>query len=163
MNNEIHSLISRFENVNTGAPWFGRAVYKILEEVDPKKVHINPTYPTGNSTNPQHSMAQLLYHMITWADFTLKRIEKDKVYDLAATEEMDWREINPKVHDWKKGLMEFKEIQNKIIELLKNKKDVFLEEKVDYRNYNFRFLINGMIEHTIYHLGQIAYLKKLLA
>jgi hypothetical protein len=75
---------------------------------------------------------------------------------------MDWREINPKIHTWKKGLAEFKTIHKKIIALLKKKDDSFLKEIVDYRKYNYRFLLNGMIEHTIYHLGQIAYLHKLL-
>ncbi|MBC7873878.1 MAG: DinB family protein [Ferruginibacter sp.] len=156
MNNEIQSIIRRIENVNSGEPWFGRSVYSILEEVYPKQVYSKPN-------NTEHSIAELLYHMITWADFILKRIQKDKINDLAAAEELDWRVINPKVHTWKKGLAEFKVIQNKIIALLKKQNEAFLEEKVDYRNYNFRFLVNGMIEHNIYHLGQIAYLKKLLA
>lgn len=155
MNNEIQSVIRRMETVNSGEPWFGRSVYSILEEVDPKKAHARP----GNS---EHSLADLLYHMITWADFTLKRIEKDKINDLAAAEKLDWRVISPRVHTWKKGLAELKTIHKKIITLLQKKDDDFLREIVDYRKYNFRFLINGMIEHNIYHLGQIAYLKKLL-
>ncbi len=155
MKKEIQSIIQRIENVNSGEPWFGRPVYTLLEEVDPKKVFISP--------NEQHSLAALLYHMITWADFTLKRIEKDKINDLAAAEELDWRKIDPKKHSWKKGLAEFKAIHKKIIALLKKKEDPFLDEKVDYRNYNFRYLINGMIEHNIYHLGQIAYLHKMLS
>ena len=53
-------------------------------------------------------------------------------------------------------------VYQEIIALLHTKDDMFLEEKVDYRNYNFRFLINGLIQHNIYHLGQVAYLKKLL-
>ena len=108
--------------------------------------------------------------MITWADFTLKRIEKDKTNDLTTAEKMDWREINlpagqagPKVYSWKKGLAECKAIHKKIIALLKKKDDDFLKEKVDYRKYNYRFLLNGLIQHNIYHLGQIAYVKKLLA
>ena len=156
MNKEIQSLIRRIKNVNSGQPWFGRAVYIILKEVDPKKVYSKPN-------NTEHSMAELLYHMMTWADFTLKRIEKDKINDLAASEKLDWREIDPKTHTWKKGLSEFKAIHKEILALLQKKDDNFLEEKVDYRKYNFRFLVNGMIEHNIYHLGQIAYLRKLLA
>lgn len=156
MKKEIESIIHRIEDVNSGEPWFGRAVYIILEEVDPKKVFIKP----GQT---EHSIAALLYHMITWADFTLKRIEKDPVNDLAAAEELDWREIDPKIHTWKKGMAEFKAIHKKMIALLKKKDDRLLEEKVDFRKYNFRFLLNGMIEHNIYHLGQIAYLSKLLA
>ena len=155
MNIAIRLIIQRLENVNTGEPWFGRAVFIILDEVDAKKVYIKPN-------NSEHSMIELIYHMITWADFSLKRIEKDKINDLAAAEKLDWREINPKIHTWKKGLAEFKAINKKIIALLKEKDDAFLEEKVDYRKYNFRFLINGMTEHNIYHLGQIACLNKML-
>ncbi|MCY7309203.1 MAG: hypothetical protein LH619_00365 [Chitinophagaceae bacterium] len=42
------------------------------------------------------------------------------------------------------------------------KDDDFLVEPVDYRKYNFRFLLNAMIEHNIYHLGQVAYVNKML-
>ena len=155
MNKEIQSIIRRIENITSGEPWFGRAVYIILEEVDAKKAYTKPD-------NTEHSMIEILYHMITWAGFTLKRIERDDDMDLAAFEKMDWRIIDPKTHTWKKGLTEFKSIHKKIIQLLNKKDDAFLKEIVDYRNYNFRFLLNGMMEHNIYHLGQIAYLKKLL-
>lgn len=156
MNKETLSIIRRIENVNSGQPWFGRAVYSILEEVNTKKVYEKPN-------GSEHSLIELLYHMITWASFTLKRLEKDDEMDMAAFEKMDWRKIDPKKHSWKKGLAEFKAIHKKIISLLKKKDDAFLKEIVDYRQYNYRFLLNGMIEHNIYHLGQIAYLKKMLA
>ena len=105
----------------------------------------------------------MLYHILTWAEFTLKRIEKDSIQDMAAFEKMDWREIDPAVHNWKKGLTEFKSVNEKMIPLLDKKGDEFLKEIVDYRKYNFRFLLNGYIQHNIYHLGQIVYVKKLLA
>ncbi|MDZ4794495.1 MAG: DinB family protein [Bacteroidota bacterium] len=155
MNKEVQSLIQRIDKVNSGEPWFGRSVYVLLEEVNHKKTSIKPN-------NTEHSLLDLLYHMITWASFTWHRLEKDKINDLAAAEGLDWRVIDPKVHSWKKGLAEFKAIHKKIIALLQKKDDDFLLEIVDYRKYNFRFLVNGMIEHNIYHAGQIAYLHKLL-
>ncbi|HET6996388.1 MAG TPA: DinB family protein [Chitinophagaceae bacterium] len=154
MNKEIQSIIVNLERVNTGQPWFGRSVYELLDEIDPAIVYKKP--------NKQHSLADLLYHMITWADFTLQRIKGDKEKDMAAFEELDWREINPKTHTWEKGLAEFKEIHKNIVELLNQKDDKFLKEMVDYRKYNFRFLLNGLIQHNIYHIGQVAYVKKLL-
>jgi len=154
MNTEIQLIIRRIENVNSGEPWFGRAIYILLEEVDAQNVYSRPM-------NSGHSMAELLYHMITWADFTMKRIEKDPVNDIAGAEELDWPAIDPKIHTWKKGIAKLKAIHRKIITLLRKKNDSFLEEKVDFRAYNFRFLINGMIEHNIYHAGQIAYIAKL--
>jgi uncharacterized damage-inducible protein DinB len=155
MNNEINSIIRELENTLAGEPWFGRPINELIEEVDDK---IAFTIPVPGA----HSLVELLYHMITWAGFTLKRIERDQVNDMAAVEKLDWREIDPQIHGWKEGIEEFKDMNNQIINLLKSKKDTFLDEKVDFRNYNFRFLLQGIIQHNIYHAGQIAYLKKLL-
>lgn len=156
MKKEILSIIQKIEEVNSGQPWFGKPVYSILKEVNTKKVYLRP-----NDT--EHSMIELLYHMNTWAGFTLKRIEKDPDMDLVAFKKMDWRPINPDIHTWKKGMAEFRSIQKKIIKTLNKKDDSFLKEIVDFRKYNYHFLLHGMIEHNIYHIGQIVYLNKMLA
>jgi hypothetical protein len=75
---------------------------------------------------------------------------------------MDWRQIDPEKHTWEKGLAELKTIHEKILQLLEEKDDEFLKEKVDYRNYQFRYLLNGLMQHNIYHAGQIAYITKYL-
>jgi uncharacterized damage-inducible protein DinB len=156
MNKEINSIIRNLERVLDGQPWYGRAVYVMLREVDESTANVKPN---ANA----HSMTELLYHMLTWAEFTLKRLEGDTIQDLAAFEKLDWREIDPKIHGWEEGLAAFIATHQHIIALLETKDDEFLKEKVDYRNYNFRFLLNGLIQHNIYHIGQIAYVKKLLA
>lgn len=155
MNKEIQSIIREFENTLDGNPWYGRPVYEILREI---REDITSKQPSPGS----HSLVELLYHMITWASFTLKRIEKDQINDMAAFEKLDWREIDPQIHGWEEGLSEYIAIHQEIIARLSEKNDDFLDEKVDYRNYNFRFLLHGLIQHNIYHLGQIAYLKKLI-
>lgn len=154
MNAEIKSLVNRIETVHNGEPWFGRPVFALLDDIDPASAYHCPG-------GVPHSAAELLYHMITWAEFTLKRIEEDPEYDPALMEELDWRPLNPKVHTWKKGLAAYKSVLKKIITRLAKKEDAFLDEKVNFRKYNFRFLVNGMIEHTIYHSGQIAFLAKM--
>ncbi len=156
MNKEIQSIIRNLENILDGDPWYGRPVYAILREVDSSIAYKKPT--PGS-----HSLIELLYHLLTWAEFTLKRIEKDNINDLDAFEKLDWREIDPKLHDWDEGLGAFIAAHQQIIALLHTKKDTFLNEIVDYRQYDFRYLLNGLIQHNIYHLGQVAYLKKLLA
>ena len=155
MKKEIQSLVNHIEETFGGQPWFGRAAFELLDEIDPSIVHIKPG-------NKEHSLSELLYHMITWMTFTEKRIlgEKD---DMKAFEKLDWREMDASAQNWTDGLGELKRIKDRIISLLKEKEDSFLDEKVDFREYNFRFLITGMIEHSIYHLGQIAYVKKLLS
>lgn len=157
-NTEISAIILRIENCNNAEPWFGRSIYALLGDIRPEKAFEQITI---SSENPGHSAADLLWHMITWAEFTLHRIQQIKMPDLAAAEADDWREIDPAVHTWKKGMATFKKLHQQIILELKKKDDHFLNEKVDYRKYNFRYLINGLIEHNIYHAGQIAYINKL--
>ena len=156
MRKEIAYIITTLHSVLDGEPWFGRSVMKLLQEVDPAIVH---TIPNENS----HSLIELLYHMNTWAEFTLKRLEKDEENDLERFEKLDWRAIDPNEHTWEKGVAQFKVTHDLIIELLETKDDEFLSGNVDYREYNFRFLLYGIIQHDIYHIGQIAYLKKFLS
>jgi len=155
MNKETQSIIRNLQNVLGGEPWFGRPVYSLLEEIDTSKVYIKPN---DNS----HSLADLLYHLLTWAAFTLKSLEKAGEDEIRAIEQLDWRTMDPAIHSWEKGLNELKSVHEKIISTIKDKDDEFLSEKVDFRKYTVRFLLNGLIQHNIYHIGQIAYLKKLL-
>jgi uncharacterized damage-inducible protein DinB len=156
MKQTVTDILLRLENTVNGDPWFGRSALSLLKEVNPELVFMK----TGNSG---HSLADLLWHMITWAQFTLDRLEKKQEEDMAAFESLDWRTIDPGKHSWKKGIKEFNSVYGKISTLLKTKNEAFLEEKVDYRDYNVQFLLNGLIEHTIYHLGQIAYAHKQLS
>ena len=157
MNKETQYIIKSFEATLSGQPWFGRAVYEILQEADESKANTKP-----NDT--EHSMIELLWHMNTWAEFTFGSLENRTVEQMKTIEANDWRNIDPKIHTWKKGIEQLKAIHNKIIELIKQKEDDgFLSDIVPLRKYNFRFLLNGLIHHNIYHLGQVAYLKKMLA
>jgi uncharacterized damage-inducible protein DinB len=152
---EIQSIIRNLENTLDGEPWYGRPVYALLRDVDPAFAFTKPS-------EDSHSCIELLYHMLTWAEFTLKRIEGDKTTELKTFEEIDWRAVDPNVHDWDEGLAALIATHQQIIALLKTKDESFLKETVDHRNYNFRFLLNGLIQHNIYHAGQIAYLHKML-
>ena len=154
MNKEIQAIINSLQQVLNGQPWYGEAVLPMLKKIHPAVVYINPK----NS----HAAIEILYHMINWAQFTLNRLQRKLEEDLVDSEESDWRGIDPKVHTWKSGLAEFELLHQQIISILKKKDDSLLEEKVDFRDYNFRFLLNGLMQHNIYHLGQIAFLKNLL-
>jgi uncharacterized damage-inducible protein DinB len=156
MRKQIGHIISSLHTVVEGEPWFGKSVMTLLNEVDANIVYKKPN-------EASHSLIELLYHMITWAEFTLKRIEGEEDDDITAFDKMDWRQIDSNGHTWEKAVAQFKVTNDLIIDALQSKNDEFLNGKVDYREYNFRFLLNGLIQHNIYHAGQIAYLRKLLS
>ena len=155
MNKEIQYIITTLQNTLSGEPWYGRPVVAMLEEID-----ASTSYKKPNDNS--HSLADLLYHIITWAEFTLARLEGDSKKDDRYFEPFDWRQIDPAVHTWQAGIKKFNQLNRQIIDILQTKDDAFLKEIVDYREYNFRFLLHGYIQHNIYHIGQVAYLKKLL-
>ena len=155
MNTEILKIAEQLKDCYEGNPWFGKSVKTLLEEVNQ---HIAFEKP-GN----QHSILELLWHMILWREFTINRLRKDNSITLQYFEENDWRQLNHNDTSlWEKGLGKLEETQSELIEVLQQQKDDLLLETVPGREYNYRQLLNGIIHHDIYHIGQIAYLNKML-
>jgi len=155
MRKEILILTEQLQDSYEGEPWFGRNVKQLIAEVDTSTAFIK--------LNNQHSIVELIWHMITWREFTINCLQKSSELDLKYFEELDWREIDHSNQSlWSEGLKKLQETQNKLVYLLQEQDDSILEQKVSERNYNYRKLLYGIIQHDIYHLGQIAYITKQL-
>ncbi|HEY0066733.1 MAG TPA: DinB family protein [Flavisolibacter sp.] len=152
---EISRIIDQLRDAYEGEPWFGRPVKQILAEVDES---IAFEKPYG-----QHSMLDLLWHMITWREFTVDRIQHSPQMQLDYFERNDWRQLDHQDRTlWQQGLERLQETQDQLLKLLETCTDDLLEQTVRERTYNFRKLFYGIIQHDIYHLGQIAYIRKML-
>lgn len=155
MNQEILSIAEQLKDAYGGQPWFGRSIKEILDEIDEATVFEKPS--------SQHSILELLWHMITWKEFTISRLRKDNQTPIQYFEKNDWRKLDHSNKTlWEEGLQKFAQLHNELVEIIQQQKDEILSQKVADRNYDFRKLLNGIKEHDIYHLGQIAYLKKML-
>ena len=155
MNREILLIAEGIKDAYEGQPWFGRSVKEILSEIDESIVFEKP--------NGQHSILELIWHMITWKEFTINRIRNDNTTSVHYFEENDWRELDHSDKSlWQHGLQRLAKVQNELVEVVQQQKDDLLAQRVNERNYNFRKLIDGIKEHDIYHVGQIAYIKKML-
>lgn len=155
MNKEILYIATLIRQILNGDPWFGRSAEAILAEVDPALVYDKP--------NPQsHSLIELLYHMVSWARFTQRSLSYRFPMEADILIDFDWRPIDPAIHLWPIAKEEFKSVHEAILELLSEEDDQLLDRIVNTRTYSFRFLLHGLIHHDIYHLGQIAYMNKLL-
>lgn len=155
MNREILFLAEQLKDAYEGEPWFGRSIRKILNEIDELIVFEKP--------KGRHSILELLWHMINWKEFALSRLQNNSNPSLQKFEENDWRELDHSDKSlWQKGLQQFEKLHNELIEIISQQKDDLLSHNVSERNYTFRKLLYGIMEHDIYHLGQIAYIKKML-
>jgi len=155
MNTQLQSIIHSLEETLNGQPWFGRSVYSILEEVDPTTVYINPG-------DHGHSLVELLYHMVTWVEFTVDGLKGDKGKGVEFFEQLDWRTIDPAEHTWERGTQQLKLANRELLATLKTMDDSALDQIVRGRKYTIGYMLRGLIQHNIYHLGQIAYVSKFL-
>ncbi|MDP9230223.1 MAG: DinB family protein [Bacteroidota bacterium] len=155
MNSELQYITNQLKDAYEGEPWFGRNVKNIVSEITPSAAMEKPN-------GKEHSILELVYHMIIWREFIITRLEPDAAKALDYFEQNDWRQLDHSDNSlWQKGLNELDATQQKLLKLLEDIDENILDKKVEERKYNFRFLLYGIIQHDIYHLGQIAYVKKL--
>ena len=154
MNTEILKIIALLQDSYNGDPWFGRSVKSLLSDVKEDVVFEKP--------NEQHSILELLWHMILWREFVLNSFNGDRK-SAEYFEENDWRDLDhSEVRLWEQGLQRLDLIQTQLIEILLLQDDFILDTTVPGKRYNFKKMLYGIIAHDIYHVAQIAYVSKML-
>ena len=84
-------------------------------------------------------------------------------YDIELGSEQDWPKNNsPSEDSWSELLTQFKNQNSKILNELKSKSESDFDQLVPGKSYTLSFMIEGLIHHNLYHLGQIVILNKLL-
>jgi len=155
MTQDISAIVKRMEEVFSGDPWYGKSVMSIIESIDPEKVYIKPA-------GHPHSMIDLLYHMLNWEQFTLRQLLDGININAEIFQALDWRDTSAELYSWENGVAELKSIHHDIVSFLRKADDDLLKQQVFYRDYQMQYLLDGLIDHNIYHIGQLAYVAKLL-
>jgi uncharacterized damage-inducible protein DinB len=135
VNREILLIAEQLKDVYDGEPWFGRSVHDLLKETDEAIVFEKP--------GTQHSILELLWHMITWKEFTISRLRNDDDKSLQFIESNDWRILDHFDKNlWQQGLQHFANLHNELIEIIQQQKDDILSQKVSGKTYDFRKLLS---------------------
>ncbi len=152
MNTKIKKIITTLTTSFEGEPWFGDSLMTKLHSIDDTLV--NHTLP-----NSKNSIAILVQHLINWRRFTIEKLNNNASFDIKMNSEEDWTRITIKTKpEWIALIDTLTSTQKELIEILKQQNDDFLERLTPGRVYNFEFLIEGIIQHDIYHHGQIGFL-----
>ena len=155
MNTEIKTLVEQLKDAYEGDPWWGRNAGKLLDEVNEQ---IAVEKPSG-----QHSILELVWHMINWKEFAISRLHEIDGKDLYYFESNDWRHLDHAHKSlWHQGVERLRYVHGELINMLEQQSDDLLDQNVAERGYTYRKLFNGILQHDIYHLGQIAYIVKMV-
>ncbi|SNZ00354.1 DinB family protein [Flagellimonas pacifica] len=155
----IDNVIQQLEDVQKGKLWIGSSFDSKLNQVNEKLVF---TRPIENL----HSIAEIISHLTLWRKEAILKIRTGKGSKTDDCEENWLTNDKLKLLGWHCIKSEYDKTLTELIDLLKLKEDSFLNElyyDTDFKaNYKYSFVVNGMLHHDIYHLGQLGLVIKFL-
>jgi len=149
--NDTEFIVDQLKRAYEGEAWHGPSLMEALSGVDAATAAARPL-PKA------HNIWQLVLHVANWNEVFLKRMDGGA---LQLSPEEDF----PTVTDtseaaWKAALAKL-QVSHKNLEKRVSGADAsFLERRVPGKDYNFRFMAHGIVQHEAYHAGQISILKK---
>jgi uncharacterized damage-inducible protein DinB len=157
---EVARLIEAIGKVYSGAPWHGPATREVLSGITADEAAIHPVPPA-------HSIWEIVLHMTAWMGEVERRLEGGAP---AQPREGDWPAV-PVVSQatWlaaQEGLAAAHESllralagfpEERLGEMVGGARDLPLGTGVSHEE-----MLRGLIQHNVYHTGQIALLKRAL-
>jgi uncharacterized damage-inducible protein DinB len=138
-----------------GEAWHGDSLLEILKGVSAGRAAARPI-------KNGHTIWELVLHIAAW-DGAVRR----RMMGVAVT--LSDAENFPAVTDtseaaWAKALAELRRVHEELIAAVSALADSRLYEMVPGKegaHYTFYYMLHGVVQHELYHAGQIALLKKM--
>lgn len=151
---ETFRLADQIRRAFEGNAWHGDSILELLAGVNAKTAAAKPI-------KDAHSIWELLLHIAAWDDAVRRRTGGTAV---TMTDEENF----PAVKDvseaaWRQAIESVKQTHNELIKAVAAFPDSRLQEQVPGKTqnyYNFYYMFSGIVQHELYHAGQIALLKK---
>jgi uncharacterized damage-inducible protein DinB len=146
---EIERIARLLEKTFDKQPWYGSSIMEILSRVESEQ----STMRQGDI----HSISELVLHMASWRKFATQKLIGDAEFEV--TDEANF----PKSTTWRGALDQLRQSQEALLVVVKQFPENRLAELVPSKTlkYTYYTLLHGIIQHDVYHLGQIALLQKL--
>jgi uncharacterized damage-inducible protein DinB len=134
-----------------GEAWHGPCLQELLRDVSFESAADRPLAGV-------HSIWEIVLHITAWMDGARRRMEGEA---LELTPEQDWPAISdPSEAAWRITLGNLESAHQKLRGAITALDPERLDDRVAGRPYSIYFLLHGVIQHNLYHAGQIAILKK---
>ena len=150
---EIDRILDQYDRAMSGDAWHGDPVWKILEGVTPQQAAFHPDPNT-------HSIWELVSHITFWETEVYRRLKHqtprspDKLNFPPAPEAT--------AENWSRTLNEFRQSNRDLRSALSQVDELTLDQPLPGRNKPAYVEVHGIIQHNLYHAGQIALLRKIV-
>jgi uncharacterized damage-inducible protein DinB len=153
-------LQHKLQSILNGNAWYGDPVYTIIDSV---------TFEAAfeKADGASHSIAEILWHMLAWTEEVMNRLQGEHA---AAPKRGDWPDAGmPDEDKWKQLISSFKLVNVNLVKLVgdfpEDKwSDTVNDSRDKYWGYDasYETLVDGLIQHHVYHAGQISLLNKII-
>jgi uncharacterized damage-inducible protein DinB len=151
MDSEGARIADQLRRAFDGNAWHGPALLELLEDVDGATAAARPV-PEA------HSIWELVLHIVAWDDAGLRRLSGKK-WQPAGLENFP-RVSAPTKGEWRKAVAGMRRTHETLVRTVSALPEARLGDRVPGKRYDFYHLLHGIVQHELYHAGQIAILKK---
>lgn len=148
---EISAMIKHYDQILSGDAWHGDPVWQILDGISAQSAAARPL-PSA------HTIWEIVAHMTFWEGVVTKRLRGERaglVEELNFPPMPDITEAN-----WQNTLDEFRASNASFRSALQQLDPSKLQQLTAAGKRTYWEEAQGIIEHHLYHAGQIALLKK---
>jgi len=132
--------------------WHGPALAEVLSGLTHQQAAARPV-------GAAHSIWELVLHAATWAEIARARLDGRATAD--PPPDLDWPPIlDADAPSWDEAVERLRESYRALATRVRQADDTVLQAKVPGLEYSVWVMLHGVVEHGIYHAGQIALLKR---
>jgi uncharacterized damage-inducible protein DinB len=148
-------IADQLRRAYNGDAWHGPALLELLEDVDAATAAAKPLPDV-------HSIWELVLHIAAWDTAGFRRLAGEKA-QLKGTANFPLVPDPPTEDAWRSTLTSITRRHKKLVESVAGLSEKRLRAQVPGKPYDFYHMFHGITQHELYHAGQIAILKKVLA
>ena len=150
---EMSRIADQLKRAYEGQAWHGPSLKEVLNGVT-AEIAVKKPLPAS------HCIWELVRHIGVWEGAARRRISGDPA---PIPDELDWSAVTDKsVEAWANELAELERGHMQLREAISKLTDADLSKNAEGQQYSIYFLLHGVIQHDLYHAGQIAILKRSL-
>jgi uncharacterized damage-inducible protein DinB len=148
---DVDRILAHYDQVMHGSAWHGDPVWQVLEGIPAKAAAARPL-PDA------HAIWEIVMHMIFWEDVVNQRLAGRRA---GLIEEKNFPTMPEATEEnWRRTLDELRASNQAFRDALSKLDAAKLGELSAAGKRTYYDEAHGIIEHHIYHLGQIALLKR---
>ena len=150
------ALKLNLEQILWGKPWYGEPILNIISSINFVKSFEKPAWA-------RHSIVEIVLHMLSWTEEVMDRLNG---LNAQTPSSGDWPEpVLPDEQKWQTYVNDLRLVNVNLITVIQNFpcndwNNLINDQRENETITTYKQLVEGFIQHQVYHAGQISILQK---